>query len=78
MLGLQRTDTDDSLQTCSGTSGELEALITQRKTLLIVYSLFDPITLFAPFLDTQRQLVSGQLMEKTGIRKRSMGKEQNS
>ena len=41
-------------------SGELEALITQRKTLKIVYSSFDPIRLFAPFLDTQRQLLESE------------------
>ena len=49
VLGLQWTVTNDSLQVCRGTNKEVETPITQRKILLLVSSVFDPIGLFAPF-----------------------------
>ena len=59
VLGLQWTVTDDSLQVCRGTNKEVEAPITQRKTLSLVSSVFDPIGLFAPFSVHMRRLLKG-------------------
>ena len=59
VLGLQWTVTDDSLQVCRGTNKEVEALITQRKILSLVSSVFDPIGLFAPFSVHMRRLLKG-------------------
>ena len=57
VLGLQWNVTDDSLQVCRCTNKELEAPITQTKILSLVYSLFDPIRLFAPFSVHMRRLL---------------------
>ena len=58
VLGLQWTVTmDDSLQVCRGTNKEVEALITQRKILSLVSSVFVPIGLFAPLSVTMIRLL---------------------
>ena len=57
VLGLQWTDTYDSLQVCRGTSKEVETPITQRKILSLVSSVFDPLGLFAPFNVHMRRLL---------------------
>ena len=54
VLGLKWTVTEDSLQVCRGTNKEVEAPITQRKILSLV---FDPIGLFAPFSVHMRRLL---------------------
>ena len=59
VIGLQWTVTGDSLQVCGGTNKEVETLITQRKILSLVSSLFDPIGLFAPFSVHMRRLLKG-------------------
>ena len=59
VLGLQWTVTDDSLQVWRGTNKEVEALITQRKILSLVSSVFDLIGLFALFSVHMRQLLKG-------------------
>ena len=59
VLGLPRTVTDDSLQMCRGTNKEVETLITQRKILSLVSSVFNPIGLFAPFSVHMRRLLRG-------------------
>ena len=57
MLGLQWTVTDDSLQVCKCTSKEVETSITRRKNISLVYSLFDPLGLFAPSSVHMRRLL---------------------
>ena len=57
VLGLQWTVPDDSVQVGRGTNKEVEALITQRKILSLVSSVFDPIGLFAPFSVHMRRLL---------------------
>ena len=59
VLGLQWTVFDDNLQVCRGTNKEVEAPITQRKILSLVFSLFDPIGLFAPFSVHMRRFMKG-------------------
>ena len=59
VLGLKWTVIDDSLQVCRGTNKEVEAPITQRKILSLVFSVFDPIGLFAPFNVHMRRLLKG-------------------
>ena len=59
VLGLQWTVTGDSRQVCRGTNKEVEIPITQRKILLLVSSVFDPIGLFAPFSVHMRRLLKG-------------------
>ena len=50
---------DDSLQVCRGTNKEVEAPITQRKSLSLVSSLFNTIGLFARFSVQMRRLLKG-------------------
>ena len=57
VLGLQWTIIDDSLQVCRGTSKEVETPITERKILSLVFSVFDPLGLFAPFSVHMRRLL---------------------
>ena len=59
MLGLQWTVIDDSFHVCRGTNKEVETLITQRKILSLVSSVFDPIGLFAPFSFNMRRFLQG-------------------
>ena len=59
VLGLQWTVINDSLQVCRGKNNEVEALITQRKILSLVSSIFDPIGFFAPFSVLMRRLLKG-------------------
>ena len=49
VLGPQWAVTDDGLQVCQGTKKEIEAPITQRKILSLVSSIFNPMSLYAPF-----------------------------
>ena len=59
VLGLQWTVTDDSFQVCRGTNKKVETPITQRKILSLVFSVFDPIGLFASFSVHMRRLLKG-------------------
>ena len=55
---LQWTITDDSLEVCRSTSKDNETPITQRKTLSLVSSVFEPLGLFAPFSFHMRRLLN--------------------
>ena len=68
VLGLQWIVIDDSLQVFRGTNKEVEAPITQRKILLFVSLVFDPIGLFAPFSVHMRRLLKG-IWTKNGQRR---------
>ena len=59
VLGLQWTVTYDNLQVYRGTNKEFQTLITQRKILSLVSSVFDPIGLFAPFSVHLGRLLKG-------------------
>ena len=64
MVGLQRTFNDDSLKVYRGTNKEVKTLITQKKIMSLVSSVFDPIELFVQFIDHMRQLLKGVWTKK--------------
>ena len=64
LLGLQSTVTEDNLQVCIGTSKKVETLITKRKILSIVFSVFEPVGTLAPFGVQLRRLVKSFLTKK--------------
>ena len=83
MLGLQWTVANDSLQVCRGTNKEFKALITQRKILSLVASVFDPIGLFALLRVHMRRLFKGIWTKNgqhwdIGTTKWSLAKKKNS
>ena len=59
VLGQQWIVIHYSVQVCRDTNKEVDALITQRKILSLVSSVFDPIRLFAPFTVQMRRLLKG-------------------
>ena len=55
--GLQCTVIDDIPYVCRGINKKTETRITQRKILSLVFSVFDPIEVFAPFSVDMRRLL---------------------
>ena len=75
VLELQWTVIDDSIQVGRGTNKEVEAPITQRKILLFVPSVFNPIGLFAPFSELKKKQLP--IVAETSIDRRYFNRERD-